>query len=58
DLEEVSRGKYFRMVAKVKVDGQDLSEKLLKNGLAYPYFGKTKKKIDWCKGLRLPASQN
>ncbi len=58
DLENVSRGKYFRVVADVKIDGKSLSYYLLKNGLAYAYDGGTKKKIDWCKSNREIASEN
>lgn len=56
DLENVDKDKYFRLLADVKVDGQDLKQVLLKNNLAYAYEGDTKKKIDWCQ--RWPASQN
>jgi micrococcal nuclease len=35
DLQNVSRGKYFRIVADVIMDGKSLSYYLLKNGLAY-----------------------
>lgn len=49
DLKNIKRGKYFRIVADVIVDGRDLGAMLIKNKLAYPYFGKTKKKINWCK---------
>ncbi len=58
DLENVQRGKYFRVVADVKIDGQSLSYYLLKNGLAYAYDGGTKKKVDWCKSNREIASEN
>ncbi|MEH0862303.1 thermonuclease family protein [Halobacteriovorax sp. DPLXC-1] len=58
DLENVQRGKYFRVVADVKIDGQSLSFYLLKNGLAYAYDGGTKKKVDWCKSNREIASEN
>lgn len=58
DLENVKRGKYFRVVADVKIDGQSLSYYLLKNGLAYAYDGGTKKKVDWCKTNREIASEN
>jgi endonuclease YncB( thermonuclease family) len=57
DLENVQRGKYFRVVADVKIDGQSLSKYLLKNGLAYPYHGKTKRQMDWCKSYREIASE-
>lgn len=33
-LENVTRGKYFRLIADVKVDGRDLASDLLDNGLA------------------------
>ena len=55
DLENVDKDKYFRLLADVKVDGQDLKQVLLKNHLAYPYEGDTKKKWDWCQ--RWPASK-
>ncbi|MDD0852981.1 thermonuclease family protein [Halobacteriovorax sp. GB3] len=48
NLTNVKKGKYFRIVADVQVDGKNLSDILLKNKLAYPYRGKTKKKVDWC----------
>jgi endonuclease YncB( thermonuclease family) len=48
DLVNVGRDKYFRILADVRVDGQDLKEVLLRNGLAYEYHGETKKKVDWC----------
>ncbi|RME17004.1 MAG: thermonuclease family protein [Bdellovibrio sp.] len=58
DLLNVRRGKYFRIVAEVKVDGVLLSHYLLKNGLAYSYDGGKKKKIDWCQSSREIASKN
>lgn len=48
DLEEVSRGKYFRIVAKIVADGIDTTEALIAAGLAVRYDGGTKVK-DWCK---------
>lgn len=56
DVENVSRGKYFRVVGNVIIDGKSLTSKLLAKGYAYPYYGRTKKKVDWCKPLRSPAS--
>lgn len=56
DLSKVSRGKYFRIVADVVVDGTSLSELLLKSGFAYAYDGGTKKNVDWCKPIRSVAS--
>lgn len=58
DLENIQRGKYFRVVADIRIDGKYLSKYLLKNGLAYPYFGRTKKIVDWCRSSREIASEN
>ena len=46
-LNDLQRGKYFRIVAKVYIDGVSLEEELLQNGLAYRYNGG--KKSNWCK---------
>ena len=46
-LNDLQRGKYFRIVAKVYIDGVGLEEELLQNGLAYQYNGG--KKSNWCK---------
>ena len=46
-LNDLQRGKYFRIVAKVYIDGVSLEEELLLNGLAYQYKGG--KKSNWCK---------
>jgi len=46
-LNEIQRGKYFRVVAKVFVDEVSLEKELLDNGLAYKYSGG--KKSSWCK---------
>lgn len=48
DLENVKRDKYFRILADIKFDEKDLREILIKNGLAYAYFGDTKPNKDWC----------
>ena len=48
DLTELGRGKYFRLTARVSIDGKDLSGVLIKEKFAYEYWGKTKRKIDWC----------
>ena len=45
-LLNVSRGKYFRIVADIEVDGVLLKEVLLRDGLAHRYDGGTKK--GWC----------
>ena len=58
DLLNIKRGKYFRVVADISIDGKSLSHYLLKNGLAYSYDGQTKKKINWCKTYRDIASEN
>ncbi len=53
DLVNASRGKYFRIVANVKVNGRYLGRMLLRNGYAVPYDGGTKQKVDWCAMLDL-----
>ncbi len=58
DLENIHRGKYFRIVADIKIDGKSLTYYSIKNGLAYSYDGGTKKKMDWCKSSRDIASEN
>jgi len=55
DLENISRGKYFRIVADVIVDGRNLTEILLSQRLGYAYFGGKKTKTDWCRFGRSPA---
>jgi micrococcal nuclease len=50
DLENVQRDKYFRILADIRVDSGSVSGILLAKGLAYPYFGGTKKRINWCTG--------
>lgn len=59
DLENVKRGKYFRIVADVRVDGKLLSELLIKNKLAVAYSGGTKQKVNWCQmiGAEQPTNQ-
>lgn len=49
DLRGAIRGKYFRIVADVTVDGQSLSEMLLHKGLAVKYDGG--RKTPYCEGL-------
>lgn len=48
DLLDAKRGRYFRIVADVKIDGVSISATLIKEGLAYPYDGGKKQDIDWC----------
>lgn len=55
DLENVKRDKYFRILADVKYDQKLLSHALIKNGLAYAYFGETKKQNNWCDMKRAVA---
>lgn len=43
----MQRGKYFRIIADVEVDGVDLGKSLIKNRHAVEYRGSVKK--DWCK---------
>ena len=45
-LTNLQRGKYFRVVANVVVDGVSLEQELLDNELAYEYDGG--KKLSWC----------
>ena len=45
-LTNLQRGKYFRVVANVVVDGVSLEQELLDNKLAYNYDGG--KKLNWC----------
>lgn len=47
ELRNIKRGKYFRLLADVYVDGQSVGNQLITAGLAVEYHGKTK--IDWCK---------
>ena len=48
-LTNLQRGKYFRVVANVVVDGVSLEQELLDNELAYRYDGG--KKLSWCRQL-------
>jgi len=47
DLLDASRGKYFRVVARIVADGQDLTEILLDSNLGIPYDGGRKSR-PWC----------
>jgi len=55
DLIGVEKGKYFRFVAEVWIDGKELTSYLVKNGLGYSYDGGTKKKVNWCLDLKTLA---
>lgn len=57
DLTNIERGKYFRIVADVMIDGKNLTNYLVKNGLGYPYDGGTKAKVNWCKDLKVLAKE-
>jgi micrococcal nuclease len=48
ELKDVSRGKYFRLIADVYIDSVNVSEGLLGRNLAVEYSGKGRKH-DWCK---------
>ena len=45
-LKDIKRGKYFRLIADVYVDGVNLGLQLIEQGHAVKYVGKTKK--TWC----------
>jgi len=47
ELRNIQRGKYFRLIADVEVDGKDLGTQLMKAGLARVYEGG--KRQDWCR---------
>jgi len=46
ELRNMKRGKYFRIIADVYVDGISLGESLISRGLAVPYDGG--KRRSWC----------
>jgi len=48
ELRNIKRGKYFRLLADVYVDGHNLAAYLIEKGQARPYHGGKRK--DWCKG--------
>lgn len=39
ELRNMRRGKYFRIIAEVWIDGKNLGQYLIDEGLAKPYFG-------------------
>ena len=47
DLKNMGRGKYFRIVADVYVDGENLAEALIDSGMAVKYDG-GEKNTSWC----------
>ena len=46
ELKNTRRGKYFRILANVIIDGESLADSLLKNGLARLYDGG--RRVGWC----------
>ena len=46
ELRNIERGKYFRIVGELYIDGKNISNNLLKRKLAYYYNGG--KKRSWC----------
>lgn len=46
ELRNIQRGKYFRLVADVYVDGKSLADELIRKNLAVPYGGGAKQ--GWC----------
>ena len=47
ELRAIERDKYFRLLADVVFDGQDLATALAESGHGRPYMGK-QKRPDWC----------
>lgn len=47
ELKGIKRGKYFRLLADVYIDGESLARSLVLNGLAVEYHGGTKS--NWCR---------
>jgi micrococcal nuclease len=45
-LKNIKRGKYFRLIADVYIDGISLGDLLIRHEHAVKYIGKTKKQ--WC----------
>jgi len=48
ELRNIQRGKYFRILADVWVDGRSIERILIQENLAVPYHGGTKT-FEWCK---------
>jgi len=46
ELRKIKRGKYFRLLAEVYVDGKNLADALIKANVARPYDGGTR--LGWC----------
>ena len=54
ELKQVTRGKYFRLVAEIWADGKNVNQMMLQQKLAIPYDGGTKDH-DWCEA---PSSKH
>lgn len=48
ELRNIQRGKYFRIVAELWVNGKNINKDMIKRNLAVAYFGDTKTEVDWC----------
>ena len=48
DLNNIKRGKYFRILAVVTADGLSIGDYLIQKRLALPYKGKKKTYVNWC----------
>lgn len=46
ELQNIQRGKYFRLLADVYIDGNSLAKGLIASGHARPYNGG--KRLGWC----------
>ncbi len=53
EIQPVARDKYFRILALISVDGQDLADELVAAGLAVSYNGGTKP--SWCVSENQPT---
>lgn len=54
ELRNLERDKYFRLLAHLYIDGEDIADALIKSGLAVPYHGE--KKVGWCEDTRSLAN--
>lgn len=48
ELRDIQRGKYFRVVAEVWVNGRNVNQDMIARNMAVAYSGDTKPTIDWC----------
>lgn len=48
ELRDIQRGKYFRVVAEVWVNGRNINRDMISRNLAVAYYGDTKTNVDWC----------